>query len=695
MAEKVIAYRVKIVNESGQIVEQTATTFKELKKSVADLENELQNTDFGSEQFKELNKELKNSKGALEEAQNSNKSFTESLTSLPGPIGGVINGAKSLNATFMKLVLNPIGAVIAAIVVGLTALYKAFTSTKAGGEAVEQVMAGLGAVMDVLRDRVLKVGSALVKFFTGDFAGAAEDVKGAFSGIGEEIAGEFQQAMELKKELQAIDDATRELNNTRAEQNKLIAEAKLKINDENLSYEERQKALDEVRTAEIALAKQEEELAKRRFEAIKAQNALSDSSKEALDEEARAYQALQNAQQQSLLKQKELFDQQKALRDKEKAERKAAADEAKRQRDEVLKLEQDLTIAVITDETERAKLQAEIQFNAQIAEINALKTTEAKKKELRLLAEQEYQIGVDKIDADAEAKRKEREQKDIDDANAKAQTEYDLELRRIQALLQLEEMKYEEGFVMQEEDFQRTLDLQKELTEKLLENDKLTAEERQVIQEQYNQFVLKSTRKRLSDEEQLERAKLQATADLLGGISQLAGEQSVFGKAAAIAQATINTYLGATEAYTATVGLLGPVGASIAAGLAIASGLKSVNAIMNTETPEPPSFSMGGIVGGYGYGTEDNITARVSSGEAVMSKGAVDLFSPILSMMNTLGGGRSFSGGLVSTGADAAQIELINSVKKGNQTPVKAFVVSTQMENQMMLDRATKSRSLI
>ena len=104
---------------------------------------------------------------------------------------------------------------------------------------------------------------------------------------------------------------------------------------------------------------------------------------------------------------------------------------------------------------------------------------------------------------------------------------------------------------------------------------------------------------------------------------------------------------------------------------------------------------MGGIVGGYGYGTEDNITARVSSGEAVMSKGAVDLFSPILSMMNTLGGGRSFSGGLVSTGADAAQIELINSVRKQSQTPVQAFVVSTQMENQMMLDRATKSRSLI
>ena len=246
MAEKVIAYKVKVVDEAGAVVEKTATTFKELKKSVADLENELQNTDFGSEQFKELNKELQNSKGALEEAQNSTMSLGEKFSSLPGPLGGVISGVKGLSTAFKALVMNPVGAVITAIVLALTALYKAFTSTKAGAEQVEQVMAGLGAVMDVLRDRVLKIGGALVKFFTGDFAGAAEDVKGAFSGIGDEIAGEFNEAMKLKKELQGIEDATRNLNNTRAEQNKLIAEAKLKINDENLSYEERQKAHEEV-----------------------------------------------------------------------------------------------------------------------------------------------------------------------------------------------------------------------------------------------------------------------------------------------------------------------------------------------------------------------------------------------------------------------------------------------------------------
>jgi hypothetical protein len=36
-------------------------------------------------------------------------------------------------------------------------------------------MKGVSAVIDILRDRVL-IGSALVKFFSGDFKGALSDV---------------------------------------------------------------------------------------------------------------------------------------------------------------------------------------------------------------------------------------------------------------------------------------------------------------------------------------------------------------------------------------------------------------------------------------------------------------------------------------------------------------------------------------
>jgi len=406
MAQKELVFKLKYLSEGGEIVEKQATTFTEIKKSISDLQKELENTDLGSEQFQNLQQELKKSEGALVSAKDSTTSLMDSFTSLPGPIGGVIQGAKALNASLMKLVLNPIGAVITAIVLALTALYKAFTSTKAGAETLDRIMAGISAAMDVLRDRVLKVGGAIVKFFSGDFAGAAEDAKAAFSGIGDEIASEFKQAMEIKKELQAVADATRELSMERAKQNKLIAAAKLVINDETKSYDERKAALEEVRKAEIELAKQEEQLALRRYEAIKAQNALSDSSKEALEEEAQAYIQLQQAQQQSLLKQKELFDQERALRLRQQAEAKAAAEKRKQQEKEVYDFITNLNQELIQDEKEKEISIIKEQEKQQIEQLKNLKVSAQKGQEIlanvvtrtqQKINEVEYKYGVERV----------------------------------------------------------------------------------------------------------------------------------------------------------------------------------------------------------------------------------------------------------------------------------------------------------
>lgn len=699
MAEKVIAYRVKIVNEGGQIVEQTATTFKELKKSVADLENELQNTDFGSEQFKELNKELQKSKGALAEASSSTMSLGEKFSSIGGPIGGAIQSVMGLGTAFKALIANPIGAVITALVAVFGAFQKAINSTEEGSFKFGQAMRALSGILDPVIKLVGQLGVVLID---GVLKGIEAVQKGLeFLGF-DALADASRDAENLAESVNKVEEAEGDLAVARAQQNKQLAEARELLSDTNVSIEDRKKALDQVKKSEEDLAAKEVELAKQRLANAQENLRLKGKSKEALDAEEAALIALANTEQQQAAVRRKNIKAEQALEREAEAERKRIADENKRRREEriknaqdVAKVEQDLNLALITDEDEKARKQAEINFKAQIEEINNLKTTEAKKKQLRLLAEKEYQIEKEKLDADAAAKQKEADDKAAADAQTAAQNAYNIELRRIQALIALDQMKYEEGAMLAEEDFQRTLDLQKQLTEQLLLNDELTAEERKLIQEQYNQFVVNTTKKRIADEEAAERAKLQAIAGLLGQFADLAGEQSAFGKAAAVAQATINTYLSATEAYKVAAGILGPVGGAAAAALAIAAGLKNVQQIVAVQPPEPPAFAMGGIVGGYGYGTEDNITAMVSSGEAVMSKGAVDLFSPILSMMNVAGGGRSFSGGVVNTGADTAQIELINSIKKQNKQPIQAYVVSTQMENQMMLDRATKSRSLI
>jgi hypothetical protein len=139
---------------------------------------------------------------------------------------------------------------------------------------------------------------------------------------------------------------------------------------------------------------------------------------------------------------------------------------------------------------------------------------------------------------------------------------------------------------------------------------------------------------------------LEATASTLGQVADLFGRESAAGKAAAIAQATIDTYLSAQKAYTATVGvpIVGPVLAPINAGLAIAAGIKNIKAIAAVKTPD----------GGGGGG--GNLSNSFTSGAQAPSFNVVGN-----SGMNQL-----------------AQIQ---------QTPVQAYVVSGEVTSAQALDR--------
>ena len=76
-------------------------------------------------------------------------------------------------------------------------------------------------------------------------------------------------------------------------------------------------------------------------------------------------------------------------------------------------------------------------------------------------------------------------------------------------------------------------------------------------------------------------------AGLLGGLSNLVGKETAAGKAFAVAQATIDTYLSAQKAYQSMVGIpvAGPALAAVAAGVAIAGGIANVRKIVSTKVP--------------------------------------------------------------------------------------------------------------
>jgi hypothetical protein len=140
---------------------------------------------------------------------------------------------------------------------------------------------------------------------------------------------------------------------------------------------------------------------------------------------------------------------------------------------------------------------------------------------------------------------------------------------------------------------------------------------------------------------------LMATASTLGQIADLFGEQTAAGKAAAIAEATISTFVSAQKAYTSTIGIpvVGPVLAPINAGLAIAAGIKNIKAITAVQTPDG---------GGGGGGNLSNSF----SGSAAQA--------PSFNVVGNSG---------------------INQLAQLQQQPMQAYVVSGSVTTAQSLDR--------
>ncbi|MCP4608933.1 MAG: hypothetical protein GY845_09495, partial [Planctomycetes bacterium] len=275
-----------MANDNEDIEQKVKITYdtnaKKAAKDVNKLDDAIQDT---TESQKESGKQTQKNKAGLED--------------LGGGIGGAIKGFKGLIKTMWALVANPVGLVITAIVLAVTTLFKAFTSTKEGAEKFDQVMAGIGATIDVLRDRVLKIAGAIAKFFSGDFAGAMEDGMAAVSGIGDEIAEEFKKAADATESLQRVEDAMRDLSVSRAKLNRDLVRAKEIIESETASYEEKKKAIAEVQKAETEQTEKELANAQKKLDAIKTLNALSDSGAEDLQAQADAEKALFEIQQKS------------------------------------------------------------------------------------------------------------------------------------------------------------------------------------------------------------------------------------------------------------------------------------------------------------------------------------------------------------------------------------------------------------
>ena len=273
-----------------------------------------------------------------------------------------------------------------------------------------------------------------------------------------------------------------------------------------------------------------------------------------------------------------------------------------------------------------------------------------------------------------------------------AQVEYD-KLQNQENLIALTEAQNEllaieaqiTGF--QSEQLTNQVSLQRELQDvkNELAVEGMSQREREIleVEQQYDE-LFRLARKSGTDITALEEQKAkaineirrqQAMADLdtanasLENIKQIMGEETSAGKAAAVAQSTINTYQGVSEAIASSPPPLN----FILAATTLAAGLQNINKILSVQEPQ---FAQGGLVGGYGTGSSDSVSARLSKGESVINARSTRMFKPLLSAINEAGGGRSFASG--------------EGVGGATMGVVKAFVVADDMTKQQ--DKLSKIR---
>lgn len=273
-------------------------------------------------------------------------------------------------------------------------------------------------------------------------------------------------------------------------------------------------------------------------------------------------------------------------------------------------------------------------------------------------SEQEYRLRMEQLAAQREAELSEKElteqmkiaieekyrkqQKDLTDQfNAEVRQKQQEEMR---TRMENELMKLQQNGASELEILQEQIEQKKELYDSIRREDYDSELEYQNARLKANQEYLNAKRELSEKEVEIENAKANAMAAVTGAIGGLLEQAGENNKAAAVAAKTLAI---AEVAISQGVAIANAVKAAsnspnIWTLLAnIATAVTTVVSTIATATKSIKSakFASGGLVTGPGTGTSDSIPARLSNGESVMTARTTEMFAPILSSFNMMGGG--------------------------------------------------------
>ena len=501
---------------------------------------------------KEMSKLGKETKKAGEENTifaDAKKKFTDFKAGIKGATAGFKGLKGAIAATGIGLLLTAIASLISY-----------FKNSEEGSRKLAIAMEAMGIIFGKIQDAASKLGEMLVWVFTNP----KEALMNFVNLIKENIINRFEGLLKL---IPSLGKAISELfKGNFKNAGKIAADAvgQVVLGVENIT--------DKVADATTAVVEFGKTVVKEVKEAVDVATKLVDQ-----------FRAIRDSQQALIVDNanlnKEMETQQKIAEDTNRTyeERKEALEKVGEAQ---VKLAENLAKQARLEE-QNLKLQISQEGNYEKRE--ELETQLAEAVATRIEAE----TALETRRLDAQKITAELENEEI----ARKQT-----IRDKLAEMELEDIENE--FVRAQEEL--ALQQQRDLEE--LERLKATEEEKQKVKEFYTKKSKKLKKEEADFEKLMQKqvsdANLQVASQALGAVSQLVGENTAAGKAAAIAATTIDTYLGAQRAYTSQLipgDPSSPIRAAIAAGVAVAGGLANVAAIVKTKTP---GTSKGGGGGG-------------------------------------------------------------------------------------------------
>lgn len=420
--------------------------------------------------------------------------------------------------------------------------------------------------------------------------------------------------------------------------------------------------------------------------------------KEAVEEYVKTNSAVAQSLQERLAIEEKGMQDRLALLDKEKANGLIKKNEYEKQKREIeeayLKTRVELSIEAVKKEADqyeaqnKTKIDSETRLTAELIvqeqarqdaiyqkKVEALEKEKQLKQEARAWdynAEEEYQSQLRALQEDHDTQRRELKKQADEQDKEQRKLNADLDFQERIARLESEEAgEYEIRYAQLENE--NALAIQK-------------ADEQhqagQLSDEQYQrnlELIRKNyAKKKIAIDKSVEDAKLQAFQSVFGQIKGLVGEQTALGKAAAIAETTINTYMAAQKAYSAmaAIPVVGPALGAVAAAAAVASGLMNVAKISSTDV----KYEKGGLLKGKSH-SEGGIPFTVAGrggfeaegGEYIVNKRATAMYFPVLEAINRSVGYGSYNPVYMAAGGVIKQLpdmqidynEMMNAIKEG------------------------------